>query len=289
MIKDAGGAALVDIDSEKDNNATADLMISLMRSFTVDPTSALHVSIAGGRKTMGFLLGYAFSLFGRPQDRLSHVLVSKPFESHPEFYFPPRMPRVLLDRDKRPVSTADARLILVQIPVVRLRDGLPRGLLSHHRSYSETVAAAQEAIASLELVVDFADKALVCGGKKVSFPPVTFAFAAWLAGRAARRGADKAAVHWSRCDWCEFLAVYDALPGQKAARVANTRERLSGEGAEEFFREQVARVRRALRDALESDAALYEPRDFGRKPVTRVGFALPSAAITILGWPGLDA
>jgi CRISPR-associated protein (TIGR02584 family) len=48
----------------------------------------LHVSIAGGRKSMGFFAGYAFSLFGRTQDRLSHVLVNDPFESFPDFYFP---------------------------------------------------------------------------------------------------------------------------------------------------------------------------------------------------------
>ena len=32
----------------------------------------MHVSIAGGRKTRGFLAGYTLSLLGRPQDRLSH-------------------------------------------------------------------------------------------------------------------------------------------------------------------------------------------------------------------------
>ena len=30
---------------------------------------------------MGFYLGYALSLYGRTQDRLSHVLVSSPYES----------------------------------------------------------------------------------------------------------------------------------------------------------------------------------------------------------------
>ena len=56
---------------------------NLIRAFTADPESALHVSIAGGRKTMGFFLGYALSLYGRAQDKLSHVLVSPPFESSP--------------------------------------------------------------------------------------------------------------------------------------------------------------------------------------------------------------
>jgi CRISPR-associated protein (TIGR02584 family) len=51
-------------------------------------------STAEGSKAMGFLLGYALlSPFGRAQDRLSHVLVSKPFESHPKFCFPPQIIR----------------------------------------------------------------------------------------------------------------------------------------------------------------------------------------------------
>ncbi len=42
---------------------------------------------------MGLFLGIAFQLFARPQDRLSHVLVSPPdLEGHPEFYYPPPAP-----------------------------------------------------------------------------------------------------------------------------------------------------------------------------------------------------
>jgi CRISPR-associated protein (TIGR02584 family) len=59
-----------------------------VRELTADPDCAIHASIAGGRKTMGFYLGYALSLFGRPQDRLSHVLVSSPFESNQNFFYP---------------------------------------------------------------------------------------------------------------------------------------------------------------------------------------------------------
>lgn len=281
VIAGADGAPLDDIDSETDNAAAADLMVSLVRGFTADPAAALHVSIAGGRKTMGFLLGYALSLFGRAQDRLSHVLVSEPFQTHPQFFFPPRVPRVLLDRNQRPVSTADARLTLAEIPVVRLREGLPRGLLASERSYSQLVGEAQGAIGQPELVVDHGSCALVCGGTRVALPPVTFAFAAWLAERAARLGPEAAAVHWSRCEWNEFLAIYAALPGQKPERVAAARKRLAGEGREGFFRERMAQLRRALQDALGSGSAPYEPRRYGRKPMTRAGFALPAAAITI--------
>ena len=54
--------------------------------------ASLHVSIAGGRKTMGFYVGYALSLFARDQDRLSHVLVPPSLESRQDFFYPPPPP-----------------------------------------------------------------------------------------------------------------------------------------------------------------------------------------------------
>lgn len=92
IIKDAADQPLADIRSPEENAQAADSITKLMSMLTRDGAAQLHVSIAGGRKTMGFYLGYAFSLFARPQDELSHVLVSSPFESHPEFFFPPATP-----------------------------------------------------------------------------------------------------------------------------------------------------------------------------------------------------
>jgi hypothetical protein len=188
---------------------------------------------------------------------------------------------VLVDRNRRPVSTADAHLILADIPVVRLRDGLPRGLLGSKRSYSDIVAAAQETVGRPEMAIDLAAKSLSCGGKAVPLPPITFAFAAWLAERAIRFSPEQAAIHWSKVDWNEFLAVYARLPDQKDYRVAALRKRLAGEGQEEFFNEQVARLRSAMQKTLEAGAPPYEPRSFGKRPLTRVGFALPGASITL--------
>lgn len=52
-------------------------------------------NLAGGRKSMGFYIGYALSLFGRGQDRMSHILVEEAFETHPEFFYPPKKPLFL--------------------------------------------------------------------------------------------------------------------------------------------------------------------------------------------------
>src|SRR5690606_2541074 len=66
VLRDVGGHSLADIRSPADNLACADFITEKVRELSADPDSALHVSIAGGRKTMGFFLGYALSLFGRP-------------------------------------------------------------------------------------------------------------------------------------------------------------------------------------------------------------------------------
>lgn len=92
LIRNQDGQPLSDIRSPEDNARSADAIHALVRQFTADPATELHVSIAGGRKTMGFYLGYSLSLTARPQDKLSHVLVSDPFESLPDFYYPPATP-----------------------------------------------------------------------------------------------------------------------------------------------------------------------------------------------------
>ena len=87
IIRDHTGLPLSDIRTPADNAATANTIVSLMRQLTQQHDTALHVSIAGGRKTMGFYVGYALSLYGRSQDRLSHVLVTPAeLESNRDFY-----------------------------------------------------------------------------------------------------------------------------------------------------------------------------------------------------------
>jgi len=84
------GDELDDIRTEQDHERVADTLTETIRRITENDDTSLHVSIAGGRKTMGYYAGYTLSLFGRPQDSLSHVLVSEPFEGLDNFYFPTR-------------------------------------------------------------------------------------------------------------------------------------------------------------------------------------------------------
>jgi CRISPR-associated protein (TIGR02584 family) len=135
IIRTPDGRPLSDIRSPADNLLCADRITDLVREFSSDPTSALHVSISGGRKTMGFFLGYALSLFGRAQDRLSHVLVSEPFENSWNFFYPTPYENVIQTSDNKLADARNAEIGLAEIPFVALREGLPDALLDGTASF----------------------------------------------------------------------------------------------------------------------------------------------------------
>ena len=56
-LADAAGRPLADIRTPEDNTRAADCLLAEVRRLCADDACALHVSIAGGRKTMGFFLG----------------------------------------------------------------------------------------------------------------------------------------------------------------------------------------------------------------------------------------
>ncbi|MGH6893265.1 MAG: CRISPR-associated ring nuclease Csm6 [Dongiaceae bacterium] len=156
VMTGAEGHPLDDIRTPADNERAADFITEKVRELTHDDNAAVHVSLAGGRKTMGFYLGYALSLFARPQDRLSHVLVSAPFESHPDFYYPTPYQCILQTRDKPPIAldARDAVVSLAEIPIVSLRNGLPKGLLAGTATFNTTVNAARASLAAPDLTID---------------------------------------------------------------------------------------------------------------------------------------
>ncbi len=86
----AGSAeALADVNSEHDTATMGDLILQIIARFVREDDTEIHVSLAGGRKTMSAHALLALTLLGRPQDGASHVLVSPlEFEDNPEFWHP---------------------------------------------------------------------------------------------------------------------------------------------------------------------------------------------------------
>lgn len=189
VMRDTQERGMDDIRTRADNRDAADFITAQVRQFSADPNCALHVSIAGGRKTMGFYLGYALSLYGRAQDRLSHVLVSEPFESIWDFFYPTPYSRVLQTRDGKLADTAMAQVTLAEIPFVSLRHGLPVALLAGHASLNDTVAAAAQALAPAHLVLDLAGQRILVAGRELALPPAELALLAVFA-RQTLQGAE---------------------------------------------------------------------------------------------------
>lgn len=283
VIAGRDGQPLADIRSVEDNEAAADAITDEVRRLTADPDCAVHASIAGGRKTMGFYLGYALSLFGRPQDRLSHVLVSAPFESHPQFFFPPRRGRVLLVRDQEPVHTREASITLAPIPLVRLRDGLPDSLLTGADSFSDTVRKAQFSLDPPELVLEPARRRVVCAGVEFILPPAEFAFLAWLARRVkaglpglCRSSLDPQAT-------AGYLAEYGTLVDQEGEGYERVAQAVGQAMDPDYFDQRRSRLHQHLdRQLGRAGGRAYRVVGSGRRPRTRYALDLKPGQVRFM-------
>jgi CRISPR-associated protein (TIGR02584 family) len=279
-IVGAHGAPLEDIRDIDDNERAADFITEQVRSLTADPAAALHVSIAGGRKTMGYYLGYALSLFGRAQDRLSHVLVSEPFESSWDFFYPTPYSRVITTRDNKLADTADAQVTLAEIPFVSLRHGLPQRLLSGRARFSESVGAARLGLGPAELVIDLAARRVRAGGKVIALPPGELALLAAFARHAANGGQALPAPPKEAPDaaWAaRYLAELRAVTGQLGDLDKTERALRAGmDGA--YFSSRLSKLNRHLREELGTAAVPYLVDD-GRVRPRRYRLALAPEAV----------
>ncbi|WP_051408913.1 CRISPR-associated ring nuclease Csm6 [Syntrophorhabdus aromaticivorans] len=180
LVKDPQGSELADIKDGAHNEALADLITSLIRELSKDPTARLHCSLAGGRKTMSFYMGTALQLFGRPWDKLYHVLVTPEFESNPGFFYKPKKDRVLThttpDGNVSRLNTKDAEICLADLPYIRLRDKLSL----QGRSFAELVAEGQREIdmatGQPELKLNLLERILSVGGQIIEMVPIQLMF-----------------------------------------------------------------------------------------------------------------
>src|SRR4030043_2057763 len=163
IVKGHNGNPLDDIKEADDNKSLGDFIASFVRDRAGDDKTRLHCSLAGGRKTMSFYMGSALQLFGRPWDKLYHVLVTPEFESHPEFYYKPKKDRILELKGSngkviQRLHTKDAQILLAELPFIRLRDKIPLD----GKEFKELVREGQKEIdtASIQptLKVNLAEK-----------------------------------------------------------------------------------------------------------------------------------
>ncbi len=281
IFRDESGQPLPDIRSAADNRRCADFITETMREATADPESCLHVSIAGGRKTMGYYLGYALSLYGRSQDSLSHVLVSAPYESHPDFYYPTRESRLIHTRGDRPraYDTREAQVSLAEIPFVRLRDGLPPSLMQGKANFSDTVTQAQRALGPTELMIDLENQRLSVSGVVIdNIAAGPLAFYSWMARRCSE-ALDPVRYDDNENLAGEFLDEYRQVVGEFGGDYDKARDSLKkGMGNEnegDDFHYRLSRANDMLKKNLPPQLFdRYRIAGFGKRPQTRYGLGL---------------
>jgi CRISPR-associated protein (TIGR02584 family) len=288
VITGPDNTPLDDIIEEADNAAVADFITEEVRAITADTNSSLHVSIAGGRKTMGFYVGYALSLFGRAQDRLSHVLVPPPYESLKDFFYPTPCTRLIRDGKGRELDAKEARVHLGPIPFVRLRDGLPERLLAGRACFSEAVEEAQKALPPLVLRLDPATRTVTAGRKTFVLKPAQFAFYWMMADRCL---AGRGGAHWTDPGIAEeLLAFYRRVVNANSGVYENTekayRKKSGKRDFKYLFDPPKARVNGALKNALGQRLAspylIVKLERLVGTPYQYFGLALPPEAITIV-------
>lgn len=246
VVCDHEGQPLDDIRSPKDNEYVADFICDQLRHLTTRDNSELHVSIAGGRKTMGYYLGYALSLFGRAQDRLSHVLVSEPFESSWDFFYPTPDSEIIETRDKSLADCRDAVVTLADIPFVRLREELPERirLQEGKASFSETVAAAQKAQQPPELLIDLKNRYITASGENIPMSAANLAFYAMMA-RCRSKGMHPQ-THDSSGLAQRYLREYSRIVGKHNGEYERAEKALDCDDIKDWFEQRKSKTNRAM-------------------------------------------
>jgi CRISPR-associated protein (TIGR02584 family) len=182
---------LDDIRKRTDNAAVADFLLEEVRRLIETPDLRLIASIAGGRKTMGTLLYACLTLLGRETDRLTHVLVSEPFETRlkPPFYFPTQ-PCIELARDDGSIVRASgARIDLADIPFVPIRNLFERDLVKKPATFNSLVQQIRKDVAgksrqNLHLTIHRHRPEFEVDGISIATSPKEHVFMLFLAERA---------------------------------------------------------------------------------------------------------
>ena len=278
VIKNKRGEPLPDIRTPEENGFAADEIIRCVQKFCADDNAALHVSIAGGRKTMGFFLGYALSLFARPQDKLSHVLVSEPFENNKDFFYPSQQSKLIITAEGRALDASQAKVMLAEIPLVHLRSGLNENLLNGNINYSDVVRIAQaEILPNVELRFSASDYLIRCGNTDIRLKPVEYAVFLWMAqlkkqGRSIRPGDDIGTD--------DFLTLYQKILPKISSRYDNAERSLkSDDDFLPYFQEKKTRINNVLKRHLGNAAKNYTINPTGKRPKTQYQLATPEDAI----------
>lgn len=213
VIPDAEGNEIEDLRTGDDNLRAADFMLSQLRQYTEDSETELHVSIAGGRKTISALLFSCMTLLGREQDKVYHVLLPPVFEQgvEPPFFFPEPGVTYTAKATGKKYKANKVQSELFEVPFVRMRGWYQEKFKSIPPSYRTLISKVQTiappAVTYPEIEIDAWNGWVTLNGRQVAMSRPCFAMLLLLAS-----GVDAKEVHRrllnahkapnvAACDW----------------------------------------------------------------------------------------
>ena len=212
-IPDVRGNEIDDLRTGDDNLRAADFMLGELRKYTEDNGTELHVSIAGGRKTMSALLLSCMTLLGREDDKVYHVLLPQEFEggTTPVFYYPKRGMRFKSRVTGKSYSGGKVKCELFEVPFVRMRGWYQEKFKNIPPSYrtliSKVQTVAPPAVAYPEIEIDAWNGWVKIDGKLAPMSKACFAMLLLLADRCPAKDLYRKllALHKqpgaAKCDW----------------------------------------------------------------------------------------
>ncbi len=250
IIADTEGEFIDDNQSSAHNRVASDFITQKVQEFTRDEQSILHLSLAGGRKTMSFYAGYALSLYGRMQDRLSHVLVNDPFQNNLDFFYPrPTPQRIKIGNTYH--STAEARIILSDIPYVRMRYHVPEALLAGKAGFQETVEAIQRFARPETIDIDITKKEVRLNGIKVEMSDADLALYLWMCERRKRK--EHPFLPDADAFVEDYIEVYTRVVGQLSGmidRLEIVARKRTAKQQKDWFQQRKSKLKKAIDRAL---------------------------------------
>ena len=257
IIPDEEGEILNDINAQKQMNLLADFICLKVQKLTANENHSIHASLAGGRKTMTFFLGMAMSLYGRAHDTLSHVLVTEGYESS-DFYYPTPHSFNIQNRSGTILDAKYAKVVLTEIPFVRLREHSPDKLLNGTASYSETVDWLNTDGSKKKLVLDTSNRMIIYCGEQCKLSPADFIFYLWFCQRAKNQQVGLSIPYDEKPDKSyktEFMHLYKQYHDVfKSDDMADT---LVDGMSKAYFQERKSRTNSAIKDAFDEHLAKY--------------------------------
>lgn len=274
IVMDETGREIEDIKDESENEVMGDLITSLIQRLAADKGARLHCSLAGGRKTMSFYLGAALQLFGRPWDKLYHVLVTPEFETNPAFFYKPKKNRVIECRlpggvTKR-LNTKDAGIYLADLPFIRLGNRISL----YGKGFSGLVAEGQReidmAVMQPEVRVDLERGEIYIGDIPIRMPPVRIViYTAFLRQKledckqpdrqycAECTDCFKPILHLKRHSIKTMSDDYGRLYGNSTVKGSEWRDKWSGDPAfDGMIRQNMSKINKAIRNKIGDSALL---------------------------------